>query len=462
MIKRKQYRSYLTILAIIGLFCIIISNAQALVSDDDHGFETGGDPPEHSWTGSLKPNKDTEVFRGNEGITPLERQANPPGVYRDTACKDQGGPDPILSICRQTEMAQQIHAVVQNYVLAFMDMTKQFTAVMMHQVFGIGMFMDADMQIDTQREIQTLVARAHKDYHPSEQMCRIGTIMRSVADTEERITLNKQAISTAMMETYLGTSKSMTSGGYRLDMKARIKKFKDTYCNPADNDNGLELFCKDSSAEKERYNNDIDYQRIIESHLTLDVDFTNDTTADDEEIEEDIMMLARNLYWPKAMEVQTKEEIERKSEQYLEFRNLVAVNAVAHNSFAHIIAMKARAEKPDETESFSDEKGWYYMKNLMTELGIQEPSKLLGDYPSYYAQMEVLTKKIYQDPDFYTNLYDKPQNIRRISASLDAIKLMQGRDRFEASLRREMLLSMLLEQAIEKRAKTTNALLQED
>jgi hypothetical protein len=59
--------------------------------------------------------------------------------------------------------------------------------------------------------------------------------------------------------------------------------------------------------------------------------------------------------------------------------------------------------------------------------------------------MELLTRKMYQNPTFYAALYTKPANVERTAAAMEAIKLMQDRDRFEAALRREMLLSVLLE-----------------
>jgi hypothetical protein len=69
--------------------------------------------------------------------------------------------------------------------------------------------------------------------------------------------------------------------------------------------------------------------------------------------------------------------------------------------------------------------------------------------PSYYAQMEVLTKKIYQNPDFYTNLYDKPANVERKEVAMQAIGLMQKFDLFKSYLRTEASLSVLLETSIQ-------------
>ena len=136
----------------------------------------------------------------------------------------------------------------------------------------------------------------------------------------------------------------------------------------------------------------------------------------------------------------------------MDARRILAMHNVAHNSFANMIGMKS------ESQSAVDKPGGVFMKALMREFGLVDADidKLLGANPSYYAQMEVLTKKIYQHPNFYTNLYDKPANIDRIGVSMDAIKIMQNRDQYEASLRREMLTSLLVEEILAKHAKKTS------
>jgi len=62
--------------------------------------------------------------------------------------------------------------------------------------------------------------------------------------------------------------------------------------------------------------------------------------------------------------------------------------------------------------------------------------------------MELLTKKIYQNPDFYTNLYDKPANVSRKGVAMQAIGLMQKFDMLKSTLRKEASLSVLLELAV--------------
>ena len=88
-----------------------------------------------------------------------------------------------------------------------------------------------------------------------------------------------------------------------------------------------------------------------------------------------------------------------------------------------------------------------FLKKLVEEMGIpkDEVEKYIGKEPSYFAQMEVLSKKIYQNPVFYTELYDKPVNVERKAAALEAIGLMQDRDIYRSLLRSEMVLAVFLD-----------------
>ena len=94
-----------------------------------------------------------------------------------------------------------------------------------------------------------------------------------------------------------------------------------------------------------------------------------------------------------------------------------------------------------------------YLENIMKTVGLEgeDVSKLMGsNRPSYDAQMELITKKLYQIPAFYTNLYDKPANVDRQKAAMEAIGLMQDFDTWQSYLRTEASLAVLLELEIEK------------
>lgn len=380
-----------------------------------------------------------EIFESPNGGGPTSAQVN---EYTNSYCGD-----PVLSVCVEDRMDQQIENVVKNYDTALIMMGEQFSAVQSQYVGIIGSFFDAKQQLETQRTFQRLTAQAHKDYHPSEQLCRFGSFVKSIAKTEEKVAHTQEAINHILMTDYLGAPFASTYEGYHLDAGSRWEQFKKSYCNPADHNNGLDHICE-GDIDFNRVNNDIDFSRFVDFPLTIDVDFLDNKRS---KAEEDVIALARNLYWFEPLPTPKNKAMYDDQPLYLKTRRLYAMQNIAHNSFAHLVAEKSSA--PDAQDS-----GSAYMKALLREFGLQdgEINKLMGANPSYWAQMDVLSKKIYQSPHFYTHLYDKPVNVERISAALDAVKLMQMRDMHEASLRREMLTSVLIEQGLDKHVLRTN------
>ncbi|MCB1532128.1 MAG: hypothetical protein KDJ35_04575, partial [Alphaproteobacteria bacterium] len=70
-------------------------------------------------------------------------------------------------------------------------------------------------------------------------------------------------------------------------------------------------------------------------------------------------------------------------------------------------------------------------------------------------------KTIYQNPDFYANLYDKPANVARKGVALKAIELMLDRAIYESQLRREMATSVLLSTKLRGEVEAANEKLRE-
>ncbi len=432
-----------------------------------------------------------------------------------------------------------LNDVRSRYNWALRKMTEELSAVMVLQTGTIGMFFDASMQLNVQRKQQELMARAHKDYFPSEEMCRIGTFIRSVAHSESKAEINKHAINKILMNQYLATPNNSAGSGPIVSNASEIELYTASFCDHRDNNGSTYSLCPpdDSTApteeELDQMNKDIDYTRTLESKLTLDIDFVDGDitgTADNdlEGDEADIIALAKNLYFPNVFEMPDYNRLNNDLRPHYDSRSFAAKMNVAHNSFLNIVGMKSRApagqpnvttdtvpapaplgsgstrepepapmhNHPDPDPSnpppalitplettrtmpttiLTEDAGWAYMKAMLRdfispidinkdgdtdddgEMSIEEQiDEILGERPSYYAQMEVLTKKIYQHPNFYTNLYDKPANVSRIGTSVDAITLMNQRDRFESMLRREMLVSLLIEEELAKHVEDVNS-----
>ncbi|MEM9468864.1 MAG: hypothetical protein AAF988_01750 [Pseudomonadota bacterium] len=337
-------------------------------------------------------------------------------------------------------------------------MANQLTAVMMQQVQAVGKFFDAKHQLETQLLMQQKYAEAHKDYHPSEQMCEIGTFSRDLLMAEQRSKLSKTAIGQKMMDRGLNSGDGLTTEGNLSDKKSRLEQYIDTFCSIEDNARNNSLLCE-NSGDADQQNIDIDYTRLIDLPLTLDIDLTTPGFTDpenptgseisEEKTETNLFAFLNYIFMHENFPTVGREKTTLKKFviPYQDMRSIMAMRSVAYSSFAHIIGMKSSGSKRPTGEGARDERSTAYIKALMREMGI-DPTQIdayIGENPSYYAQMEVLTKVIYQNPDFIANLYDKPANVRRIRAAMEAIKLMQDRDIHEALMRREMLISMILE-----------------
>jgi hypothetical protein len=359
----------------------------------------------------------------------------------------------------------------RGYILpAMMMMTEQLTANGMHQMLITGTFFDAKQQLETQRTMQEMTVEAYRKYQPSVELCAIGTMTRSLAAAEPNSQVTASVLAKRSIERQLGFVRQSSDTGPVDDRKARLEQFIRNYCDPRDNKGALEAMCPGGAPIKRR-NKDINYTRTIDQVRTFDIDFTDASSAvasAPTEDEEDVMALATNLY---GTEVSRRiplatMNVVASNDEYAELRSIIARRAVAESSFNAIVGMKAKslADKDGKTRAAP------YMKLLLRELfekgtsggvtadsggGItdDEYKALLGDNPSYYAQMEVLTQRIFQDPRFFTSLYDKPANIERKNVALQAIDLMLDRDQFKSDLRSEAMLSVILEGELNKYAR---------
>lgn len=335
----------------------------------------------------------------------------------------------------------------QEHILPAMGrMAAQLSTVAMDQAQMIGRFFDAKHQMETQRLFQKLMAEAHKDYQPSEGLCEIGTSIRSLAASSRKSDLGHMAFANRTLARQLRNGDVISTEDVNSDLHSRIKMFAKNHCNKRDNANGLNELCKNADAEqvKKRMNKDVNFTRTLESQLTIDADFTKENVANTTPDEEDVFALSANLFGHIVTPVMTKATLATEgnvplsmARNYMDLRSVVAKRSVAQNSFAAMAAERAKGDK--EVAPF--------LKKIVTELGIkpEEVDHILGEEPSYFAQMEVLTKDIYQNPTFYTELYDKPANVTRKAAALRAINLMQERDVLKSQLRTEAALAVMLE-----------------
>lgn len=323
------------------------------------------------------------------------------------------------------------------------SMTNEANSSVWFETVVFGAFLDAQNSVTSTRTLQDSTADTLKNYTPSDTICKFGTLSRSLAQSESKSRANQMVLSKRSINRQLGQQNGVSAGGEQMDRAGRLKQFQNNYCDSKDFGSAMAKLCIGTPSDT-RLNIDINYTRAVDARNTLNVDFTDATATDDEK---DILALASNLYAHNVFEridaraLNQSKSVDLQS-TFLDQRAIVAKRSVAQNSFNEIVGDKAAGSTGSKT----------YMLQALQALGLSNAAaeQYLGANPSYDAQMELLTKKLYQDPAFYANLMDSPANVNRQYAALQAFGLMQKRDIFETVSRSEMLMSLLLEMEIAK------------
>lgn len=347
----------------------------------------------------------------------------------------------------------------QHLLPALMYMTNQIVAVSMHQMLAVGMFFDAKHQSEVQDLFRKKLIEAHRDYQPSLGMCVFGTNVRSLADASRRTDVTANVLAQRSLERQLGSRDVAAAEGPHIDKESRLEQFRTRYCDIHDDGGALEQLCTSSSVPAETVNKDIDFTRTVNRAKTLEIDFTDAGPPTDDE--QDVIALANNLYShdvfmriPESAFMFGTRFTSPYRDELLDVRSIITKRSVAENSYNRIVAMRSQGSPDPTVGPLNSENTAEYMTLIFQELGVpdNEIAQMLGGVddgepvrPSYYAQMDVLTKKILQNPSFFVDLYDKPANVERKSTTLQAIKNMQDFDTLESYLRIEAMLSVLLE-----------------
>lgn len=359
-----------------------------------------------------------------------------------SGCECQSNAETPVTIPHITEeflghRAWIINVFWEGHVLpSMLLMSEQITATAMQQMLVLGTFFDAKHQMETQRLLQTMQAQAHKDYHPSEGMCQFGTTTRSLAASERNSELTQIGLAARHTQRQLLSGDGISSA----DTFSRLQKYRSTYCGNNDLSGGAMALCQNSGDV--RMNKDVNYTQTIYNQDTLDLDFTDDVVEADEE---DALSLAINLYGENLVDPVFEYRVADEkgnvnaigADAYMLARAHAAKRSVAFAAYAAQTAMKAKGEAEVKP----------YLEAILKEMGIQERdiTDMVGERPSYHSQMDLLTKKLYQTPNFYSDLYDKPVNVDRKNVSMQAIGLMQKRDTYRSQLRSEAIMSVWLE-----------------
>lgn len=323
-----------------------------------------------------------------------------------------------------------------------------------------GTFLDASIFNDTLKDMGILTAQTLHTYTPSEQICKFGTLSRALSASEAKMDTDRLALSEIGLAKNLGRKSSISAAGAGQEFEARLKGFVDRFCNLKSNNNGMAGTCQVATPVKDvQHDRDIDYTRLMDQGGTLNADLTDSSFTQDES---NLIALSHYLYGHQQplKRISMEEFVNQSNGEslYMEYRSVAARRAAAQNSYNTLAAMRMAGSGASET----------YMKDILKYIGISDTDaniflggKTHPDFAavksSYNAQMNLLTKQIYQDPAFYANLMDSKTNVKRTSAAIQGIGLMQQRDTYRSMARSEMLAALLVELEARKIANNVTA-----
>jgi hypothetical protein len=320
---------------------------------------------------------------------------------------------------------------------ALMMMTDQLTAVAMQQVQMIGAFLDAKHQLETQRLFQELQAEAHKDYHPSEQMCMVGTNVRAMAASERRSEFVVRAMAEHSLSRQMLSARRSSAIGWAGDRADRLQQYIDTYCDFDDNNSGNDVLCQGGGGEPGRVNKDINYTRTVDDELTLNISFSNGGLSDDEE---DVLALQNYLFSHDVIPTiqESYLDVQSNRERWLDVRSVVAKRSVLVNAYNYQVGLRAMGTGGNDA----------FLRRILSELGANSTEiNRLGQNVSYYGQLWVLVKAL-QNPHFFTKLYDTPANVARMGVALQALGLQLDYQMLQSNWRLEMIMAIDAELAL--------------
>ena len=450
-------RLFLTLISILSL--PTLSYAAATTAQIDKTYRNGDD------TATIRHNGITDLTRPAPGTPALltdypSCKIFPPDPFKQGSVlcnKCCSEPDKILkNLFRGTDplgrkdldkwYVEDFWPPVEAHIVRI---TNEMTTQIRNETARIGGFMDAQNNMRAMSTLQENQAAAARTFLPSEQLCRFATLSKGLASSQSTSDLIRLSMSNRSFERQL-LRKNVASGinekgerikGQSADKDARWDSYTKYFCNPIQNGmgKGADGICKTTSDAQ--YNADVDFTRSVWDKPTLDITVTGAASKD----AQNITALADNLYasnltsnMPTAAQLNPSlSENADNIRKYMLMRSVIAKRAIAENSFTSLVGMKAKGT-PATAEATT---------NLLKELGMPEDAAkaFVTENPSYYAQMDALTRKMYQTPAFYTNLMESGTNVGRQSAAMKALELMQTRDIYKTMQRSEMLMATLLE-----------------
>ncbi len=319
-----------------------------------------------------------------------------------------------------------------HVVPAMQDMTRELESNGQMFTVDLAKMMDADNFVEATQAKAEMRADIHMEFQPSDELCKIGTLTRDLAAAESKARYATLMLAESFTKRQGYEAGSVSADGPDADVKARHQQRQTTFCNPHFN-NGRNQDVEGCTETDPKYRGaDVNFTQTIWSPLTIPIETltSGETTIEQEAVEAFINHLVPVL----PGQVPDGDSTAGK-EREMDQQSLSAKFSVATSVLAHLAGMKASGTG----------NGAEFLRAVYAAMGIPDGNtEQLGENPSYYAIMEVLTSALPKDPSLYLNLGGSPENATRMMVAMQAIMLMLSRDMYKTDLQISAVLAVLL------------------
>ncbi|MES2728917.1 MAG: hypothetical protein V4621_02310 [Pseudomonadota bacterium] len=294
-----------------------------------------------------------------------------------------------------------------------------------------GAIADATQANEQATEIGIAQAETALDYAPHPLIGQMATYSRGLALASERMRQSRLVRGDAGTADLLAASGTLTAKGGGAVEDWRLKNLKDLYIDP-DQQGG---YLRKLVHGDERVNRDLDVARSLVGRNTLDLNFEDTTLSEDEQ---DFLALKENLASSAAMENSRMRDLATTDAALTDLPELLSLTArrsLIDRTINTIAGMRARGSDVSAPE----------MQALLRQLGYADDSPEMQDITgqaSYEAHMDILTRRVFQNPNMYVNLIANPTALRRILVSQNAVRNMQQYDMYATTTRAEDLTAL--------------------
>lgn len=313
---------------------------------------------------------------------------------------------------------------------AFQEKTAQATVLETQLVQTDASIRDSETTNSYALTNQQLMAEFAIDALPSPLYGSLITFSSGLSES------NRASLVSTMRGTQVSVDRALAGSGTRevRGLNAvnawRLEQLQDIYLDEVKGDEVISGKAK----EPERVNRDVNVAETLLGRNTLDIDFSDDETTQDER---DLLALKENLLPSAGMDFAVDADL-RSIQGQVAMNDRMAIaakRALIDRTFQAIAAGKAKgsAQAPEQ------------LRQALINLGYGEDSEIVKEMsgnPSYEAHMAVLTRHFFSNPAIYADLVDNKANLQRIMIAQEAANLMQMVDMYHTVERGEGLLAL--------------------